>query len=93
MQVYLIHIGKVFADNEEIWHSNILKLERSIFKSRELIDLPVSEGHYIKESFIPVMLREAASLDFTNDEVLFSPTMERILSLEDLRITLERIVQ
>lgn len=78
MNTYLINIGTVLFDGCEVWHGSIIKLDKKEYTGDTSTSLPVSTGYYIKGDIAADLIREAAGLDYTNDEVIFAPTMERL---------------
>ena len=84
MDTYHINLGKTTIRNETLYTGTVTKLRKPTPGVRNTISMVEGIARDRKGFAIRDILQEAEKLDFNNNEIIFIPTYERLVSLDDL---------
>lgn len=91
MDTYHINLAKTTWGNETLFSGTVMKLRKTSLKQKNTISMAESIARNSKAAAIADILHEAAVLDFTDNEIIFVPTYERLISIEELKQKLNEI--
>lgn len=91
MDTYHINLSKTIFGQETIWSGTVMKLSKPVPGTKNTISTAESLGRETKILAERDILNKAESLDFTNNEIIFVSTYERIYSFDELKQKLSEI--
>lgn len=84
MDTYHINLSKTTWGTETLFSGSVMKLSKPTPGKRNTLSMVESIARNSKAVAIGDVLREAANLDFKNNEIIFIPTFERLTSIAEL---------
>jgi hypothetical protein len=93
MDTYHINLSKTNWGTEILYSGTVMKIRKPIQGQRNTVSMAESIARKNQNQAIDDIIREAQKLDFTENEIIFIPTFERLTSLADLTNKLNEIGQ
>jgi hypothetical protein len=93
MDTYHINLSKTTWGTETLFTGTVMKLRKPVVGQRNTVSMAENIGRNNQAQAIADIMREAQKLDFTENEIIYLPTYERLTSIEDLNNKLSGIGQ
>jgi hypothetical protein len=93
MDTYHINLSKTNWGTETLYSGTVMKIRKPVQGQRNTVSMAESIARKNQNQAIDDIIREAQKLDFTENEIIFIPTFERLTSLADLTNKLNEIGQ